>query len=107
MPANVEPEHRAAQKCRLDERGADDVLDHVGQPGLLEQFPDGLDQAGMIAVAELGVRLARRRRMDRVELLQLPAAPVGTESLDEQERVCLDELEWVVRLRPDVDTEDV
>jgi hypothetical protein len=47
----LETEHRAALENGAEQRGADNVLDHVGQPGALEGLARRSDQIGVTVLA--------------------------------------------------------
>src|SRR5580658_2439386 len=92
--------HRAAEHDRIPQRSAVDVFDDVRKSRLDEHFSHRLDEARpfagiAIAFGEVGIRLARRRRMNGIERRD--------EFAIERERIGLDKSKRIVRLRRDID----
>src|SRR4029077_13198039 len=113
-PTHAEVEHGAAEHHGVVERRALDVLDHPRQSRPLEERPRRPNQIGVFTAGphcpEIAIRLAWWARMDHIEP---PRHPIATLEDGEREhrhdfqRVELDELKRVMRLRLDVHAHDL
>jgi hypothetical protein len=105
VPKNSQPrEHRTAENHRISKRSAIDVFYNPREARFNQNFPDGFDQAWpficvAIALGKIGIRLARRRSMNCVEL--------SDEFRFERESISPDERQRIIRLGVDVYTDNV
>src|SRR6185437_8196312 len=113
MTPHVEPEHGPAEHRRLIELRAHHVLDHVWESDVAQTFSNGADKPGVldavtpfdrVQVVPLHVVLTRRRGVDHVEIALEKSREATVEGL---ERVALVKLERIVRLRREIDTDNI
>jgi len=96
---DTKAEHRSAKHERVDQRGADDVLNNVGNAGSLQPIASSRDKILVLLriVHRLHgrVSLAGRACPDEVEAIKR-----------EGQRVRLMKLEWIPRLGPNIDADN-
>jgi len=105
MPDNSESwKHCPAKYNRVTQRSAIHVLDHIRQPCPNEHFSNWFNQSWPIVrvpipLCQVGIGLARRRRVNCVKCGQIFRR--------ERHRILLNEGQWVARLRRDINTHNL